>query len=770
MKYFLSVLACTLFFFIGKAQQATPGNRYNIIPYPQHLQSEPGSFQITEATRLIVSGKNRFGNETGFLKRMLREYLGRDALKAGTSDRNFVELRYDPSLQSTEAYRLEVTPQSIIITAKDGAGMFYGIETLRQLLPAGIETGKGQSLLVPCVKIKDCPAFGWRGVMLDVSRHFFSVSYLKKLTDMMALYKLNTLHLHLTDDQGWRIEIKKYPKLTEEGAWRTFDNHDSACMEMAGKTGNKDFDPDSEHIIHKDGETLYGGFYTQAQMKDFIRYAAERHIQIIPEIDMPGHMMAAVRIYPQLTCDSAVGDVQHTFSNPICPCNEDVLQFAKDIFNEIADLFPSKYIDIGGDEVNKQSWAKSPVVQRFMKEKGFTNMNQIQSYFNDYILSFFQSKGKKLVGWDEIVEGHIDSSAVVMFWRAWAHDAPLMAAENHNKIVMSPDGPLYFDAFPDAQTLSSVYNYNPYDSVYHFRAAQEKNIIGLQGNLWTEMIPSEKRADYMLMPRMTALAELAWTHRYRYDAYLQRLNAQYARLDALQINYRLPDLNGLVQNYAITGKRTSFFVSSPNQLFTIHYTTDGKLPDMNSPVMDKPVIIPHPLVMKLALFTPAGRRGDVYPLNFNAAQYGISRRIEHLSEGLRCDYHIGEFRQTAAIKGRPDSILHVRNIMVPGMALAPAFGLKFNGYIDVPETGIYTFYLTSNDGSVLYIGDQKVIDNDGAHADKQIGGQAALEKGLHSFRLDFAELGGGYALRLLYSFKGSDPKTVPDEWLKSIIK
>ena len=750
------------------AQKLSKQTSYNIIPYPSSLRPGAGNFVISGGTTLVVNEGNMFNEEAAFLKQLIQSYLGEDALNGkGATVTNTIVLKYDANLTKPESYRLIINSKSTTLAAKDKAGMFYAIETLRQLLPAAVETGKGATLQLPCVAIEDQPAFKWRGMMLDVSRHFFSVQYLKKFVDLMALYKLNTLHMHLTDDQGWRIEIKKYPRLTSESAWRTYNRHDSACIRMANETGNDDFKPDTQHIIHKNGQTLYGGYYTQEEMRDFIRYAASRHIEVIPEIDMPGHMMAAARIYPELTCDTLVSDNPNEFSNPICPCNPHVLEFAKDIFSEIADLFPSKYIHIGGDEVNKKHWAKSPVAQAFMKEKGFTNMDQIQSYFNDYMLAFFKSKGKTLVGWDEIIEGTIDSSAVMMFWRSWAPEMPGKAAANHNNMVMTPSGPLYFDGIPDAETLPVVYNCDPYnEALYHLTEDAKKHIIGVQANLWTEMIPSEKRADYMIMPRLTALAEIGWTHRYNYKAYLQRLNAQYSRLDSLNINYRLPDLSNLVENYAILGK-TPFYVASPLSRFKVHYTLDGTLPDANSPQLSKPVILDHAVVMKLALFTPTGRRGDVYILNFNEQQIGENINISNLEKGLTAELYKGSFPYTTDIKGNADSVFSVKEITVPSTIKASAFGLKYKGYIQVPETGIYTFYLTCNDGGILYIGNQKIINNDGWHSDITKGGQVALQKGLHPVSLNFVEAGGGYTLKLKYSYKGSEPKSVPAEWFKT---
>lgn len=762
--YFILSLAAGSLFLLLRPFSARAQSGFNVIPYPAEVTVRPDSFVLSSAT-VLVSPERRFASEAAHLQEMLSEYLGaRLPEKPAHGGHNALVLQYDEHLEKAESYRLDIHKDRITLSARDGAGLFYAIETLRQILPAAPQ---GATYAVPGMQITDAPAFAWRGMMLDVSRHFFSIDYLKKFADRMAMYKLNKLHLHLTDDQGWRIEIKKYPRLTAEGAWRTFNNHDLDCIRTAEETGNDDFRPDPQHIVQKDGQTLYGGFYSQEEMRAFIRYAAERHIEVIPEIDMPGHMMAATKIYPGLTCDNEIGSVIGVFSNPICPCKEEVLAFARDVFSEIADLFPSKYIHIGGDEVNKKTWQESALVQAFMKEKGYTRVEQVQRYFNDYMLNFFRSKGKIMLGWDEIAEGGIDSSARVMYWRGWVPEMPSHATSAGHEVIMSPSGPLYFDAIPDALTLPSVYHYRPLDrAMYRLSEASEKRILGVQANVWTEMIPSEKRVDYMVMPRMTALAEVGWSQVYRYESYLQRINTHYERWDRLKMNYRLPDLTDLADNYALLGK-TPFFAASPHLRFQVRYTLDGSLPVAASPRMKEPVILERATVMKLALFTPTGRRGDVYTLNFNEQQLAKQQEPSDLEEGLLATSHKGYFKLTTEIKTPADSTFKTSAIGVPSTLKAPAFGLKFSGYLQVPDTGIYTFYLTCNDGGVLYIGGQKIIDNDGLHPDKTKGGQAGLQKGLHPFSLDFMDYGGGYALDLKYSFGESAPRPVPASWFKS---
>jgi hexosaminidase len=748
------------------AQQSGEDTILSLIPYPASLIHNKGHFSITRFTRLVKQGGNAglFSNEQQFLQNMIYNCLGDSLSTAQVAPaRDYIMLKYDAAAALPESYRLDVTENAIILTAKDGAGMFYALETLRQLMPAAMENSRLHQLQIPSVTIADRPAFFWRGMHLDVSRHFFSLAYLRKYADMMALYKLNKLHLHLTDDQGWRIEIKKYPLLTEKGAWRHFERHDSICMKVFETTGNTDFEIDKRYLKQQNGQPVYGGYYTQDEMKEFIAYAASRHIEVIPEVDMPGHMAAAASAYPWLTCDST-RNTGPGFSTPICPCNEDVIEFSKNILTEIAALFPSRYIHIGGDEVDTRNWEKAPVSRAFMQARGMSRPSELQGYFNKRIQQFLTGMGKTMIGWDEIVESGTDSNATVMFWRTWAGKLPALAAANGNKVVMTPDGPYYFDGTPDINSVYEVYHYNPLDTGYHIKSEDAHRIIGVQANLWSETIPTEARADYMILPRMTALSEVGWTYRNLYNSYTNRLRQHYPRLDNLGILYRLPDLEGLFEsNVFVTPRR--FFVSSPLPYFKVRYSTDGTLPESSSPVLSDSIDISGPMQLKLALFAPNGHRGDIYTLNFSKTAYqkALSPAARTLP-GLHCAIYNGNYSNTGQIQGPPSKTLTVKGISVPQPAPGKTFGLKFNGYIAVPATGIYSFYLNCNDGGALWIGDEKIIDNDGLHQDRERGGQIALEKGMHPIRLEFFDAGGGYRLQLRYSAGKGAPQPVPPSW------
>jgi len=741
--------------------------KYPLIPYPQLLTPGPGTFRVTSVTPIILDDGHKFGNEIAQLNNLFIKALGvqlnRTAKKTST---RAIWIKYDPTITNPEGYRLTITEKLVTISAKESVGMYRAVETIRQLLPAEIENKSGKktkSVILPALSITDYAAYSWRGMHLDVSRHFFSMSYLKKFIDIMALYKMNKLHLHLTDDQGWRIEIKKYPKLTEQGAWRTFDKNDSACMKRS--KNNPDFAIDTEHIIHKDGKTLYGGFYTQQQMKGLVVYAAARHIDIIPEIDMPGHMMAAITAYPFLTCngENKFGEL---FSKPICPCNESTFEFAENVFSEIMDIFPSKYIHIGGDEVDRSDWAKSDACKALMQREGIKDLPALQSYFINRMEKFFNSKGRKLIGWDEVIEGGISPTALIMYWRGWVPDAPVKAVKNGNTVIMAPGEPLYFDNQPDQYSLYKIYHFNPIPAKLNEQEA--KNIIGAQAELWSENLPSEKRTDYMYMPRMTALSELLWTNKQAdYDSYLERLQLNYKRLEVLNVHYRLPDLPGIINENVFTDADT-LDVKKPLPQMRIFYTTDGTLPKTTSQKLKAPLIIKQSQVIKLAAFMPNGLRGDIYTLNYKKQDYARAAQQSNTKPGLTCNYYKAFFKQTSLIAAaKSDSTFSTDNIAVPATVRAPSFAITYRGYIDIPANGVYSFYLTCDDGGVLKIANRMVVDNDGLHSAIEKNGQVALSRGLQPFALDFIEGGGGFTLKLKYSVNGSEPEEVPEDWFKN---
>jgi hexosaminidase len=731
------------------------GKQLALIPYPKSVEMGKGSFIFS--LNSFVSGDEMFYNEQLLLAQLFADNFGKPLPVVKGSGK--IQLLVDRSITNPEGYKLTVTPDKITLQATGKAGMLIAVQTLRQLLPAGIES-KNRGFVrfsIPAVKIIDEPAFSWRGTHLDVSRHFFTLDYLKRHIDLMALYKLNKFHLHLTDDQGWRVEIKKYPKLTEEGAWRTLNNQDSIVIKRS--KDDPDFIIDRRFFKQKDGREVYGGFYTQQELKQLVAYAAERNIEIIPEIDMPGHMMAAINSYMYLSCDSS-STFGKFFSTPICPCNPATLDFAKDIFTEIMEIFPSTYIHIGGDEVERSHWERSQACQDMMKREGMKTSAELQAWFINSMEKFFKEKGRKLIGWDEILDGGISSSAAIMYWRTWAGNAPKEAVNNGNVVIMSPDNPFYFSEQPDKNSLPATYNYSLIPSTID---AKDRNmIIGGQANVWTEYVATEQRADYLYMPRMTALAENLWGSPKNYASYLDRLNTHFIRLDTMKVAYRMPDLP-LLYNYAFTDSMVVDVRSSMSNA-KIRYTTDGSAPVQSSPVLNK-LVLKTSQKLRMAAFKPDGRRGDIFDVAYHMQPLAKpAAATASTNKGLRVEWYKRSFDSTTLITGQPDQQFIVGGVQVPKEAETSSFTMRYRGYINVPSSGIYTFYLTCDDAGVLKIAEREVVNNDGMHAPKEKNGQVALEKGLQSFSLDFIEGGGGYTLKLLYSKDGSAPSEIPASW------
>lgn len=731
----------------------------NLIPYPQKLELNKGSFILSTQTQLISNDKGLFTNEIAYFQSMITPLLGNSLTYQ--QGKNSIEFDYVDAFKNGEAYKLTITPDKVKVEASGATGVFYAIQTIRQLLPVQTETATkiNGALLLPAMQVSDQPAFSWRGSMIDVSRHFFSIEYLKRHIDRMALYKMNKLHLHLTDDQGWRIEIKKYPELTQNGAWRTFNNQDTVCMTMA--KDNPDMNIDSRYIINKDGKQLYGGYYTQDQLKDLINYATKHHVEIIPEIDMPGHMLAAIHAYPYLT-DMENAGWGKLFSTPLNPCKDEVYTFVENVLSEIISLFPSSYIHIGADEVDKTAWSHSDLCKSFMKEKSIKDYEELQTYFVHKVANYIQSKGKKVITWDDAIDGELDPSINVMYWRGWVRTSLPKAAQNGNPVIMSPTNPLYFDYIPDRSSLRAVYDMNVIDK--SFTAGKENLVKGAQANLWTEKVPSEQRADFMMFPRLIALAEHLWTNKDLYDDFYQRLLANFNRLDALNVHYRLPDLSGFALE-SVFVKETMFDVENPLPGMSVHYTMDGSIPTINSPKLKTALKIDKPLEVKFALFSPSGARGDIYDVSYKQVPMAKPAKVNgKLSNGLVCSFYDGMFKSTANIKAEKDKEVIVSNLVVPKEFATAAFALKYRGYIKVPATGIYSFFFTCDDGGKLYIANRTTVDNDGLHSAIEKSGQAALCKGIHPFALDFVEGGGGFTLKLQYSFNGSVIQDIPDSW------
>ena len=514
--------------------EAVPAT-FSILPQPGRLIPGEGSFALTRET-VIVSDQ-----QTRATALLLADFLAPASgltlpvLADRPTDMPAIILSVDANLTNLgkEGYMLAVAPEQITIRSLTPAGVFYGTQTLKQLLPADIfaRAPVQRSWQIPSVTIEDSPRFPWRGAMLDTARHFFPTQEILKMIDLLALHKLNVLHLHLTDDQGWRIEIKKYPRLTETGAWRK--------ETVVGHA----FDPQGY-----DGRA-HGGFYSQDELREIVAYAAARFVTILPEIDMPGHARAAIAAYPELGVTDEQVEVATTWGihpylyNP----EESTLRFLREVLAEVLDIFPGPYIHLGGDEAVKDQWQASPRVQARIKELGLKDEHELQSWFLSQMGAFLTQHGRRLIGWDEILEGGLPEGAVVMSWRGI--EGGITAAQADHDVIMTPQSHVYFDHYQsnDPAEPLAIGGYTPLNRVYDFEpvpseltSGQARHVLGAQGNLWSEYIPTTHHLEYMAFPRLIALAEVIWTAQELRDfaSFRSRLAAHEARLAHLNVAFR----------------------------------------------------------------------------------------------------------------------------------------------------------------------------------------------------------------------------------------
>lgn len=475
---------------------------YNVVPLPKSVVMAKGlPFNLTNATTIVYEGTNP---EMKRNARFLSEYIQQaSGIKTAVLDKRdkkaaTIVLTIDPKVAGAEAYRLSVNNKQVTIAASTPAGVFYGIQTLRKSLP--VQT-TGEAITLPAVTVADAPRFGYRGMMLDCARHFFPLSFVKKFIDILAMHNMNVFHWHLTEDQGWRLEIKSHPELTAKSSMRsgTVIGHNATV----------------------DDSIPHGGFYTQQEAREIVEYARQRHITVIPEIDMPGHMLAALAAYPELGCTGGPYEVGHrwgVYKDVLCLGKESTYKFVQDVIDEVVDIFPAKYFHIGGDESPTVMWEKCPKCLQKAKDEN-TDIKHLQQYFTNRVEKYLNGKGKSIIGWDEILEGKINQSATIMSWRGV--EPGLKAAKQGHDVIMTPSSHVYFDHYqakdtkhePDAiggcSPVEKVYSYEPLPDTL---SAEAKNRIkGVQANLWTEYIPFTTQAEYMVLPRMAALAEVQWT-------------------------------------------------------------------------------------------------------------------------------------------------------------------------------------------------------------------------------------------------------------------
>lgn len=722
--------------------------KISLIPQVRNLQQGNGNYFVSSATTISYSAE-----ELADAARFVANKVGVADVQFSESAVDGIFLTIDASLPHADEYRLNISKSGVKIAGQSGRGVMLGIQTLVQLLPNAIEsnTNDGSSTKwdVPFVNISDYPSYQWRGMMLDVSRHFYTTAEVKEFLDLMARYKFNKFHWHLTDDQGWRIEIKKYPLLTEKGGFRKFNTHDRECIHRAKVEQNSDFNLPSDRIHVADGDTLYGGFYTQDEIRDIVAHAGRLGIDVIPEIDMPGHFSAAIANYPYLSCFNQAGWGQ-IFSAPICPGKDEVLQFCEDVYTELFDLFPYEYYHLGADEVEKDNWKKCPNCQKRIKKEGLKNEEELQSWFVHHMEYFFNQNGKKLIGWDEILEGGLSETATIMWWRSWAKDAVHRATKQGNQAILTPNDFFYFDYAADAKTLSTVYAFNP--QLEGLSPEQLKLIKGVQANIWCEWIPSRERMQYMIYPRMTALSEVVWgtADATKFDDYLLRLVAHYDRWDLLNINYRVPDLEGFSSVNMFTHSKV-VDVKCLIPTVEIRYTTDGSLPTQESTLYTAPFTISESTDFNFRAFRKNGTADVAVKTRFVKMPLAEAATVNvaDLKEGLECKIFEKRYRNCENFTDGAKLLntLSVDKIAIPKGA-GGWLGLELTAWVEIPADGIYTFSLMSDDGSRLYVNDYYVVDNDGDHGPRTVDGQYGMKAGLHALKIHYYDGNNGGQLHL----------------------
>ncbi|MEI2429635.1 family 20 glycosylhydrolase [Lysobacter yananisis] len=755
---------------VPAAQTAAP----ELVPLPANVQWGEGAFALDAATTIYANNA-----EARAVAQLLRDELAATqglqlALRSGApkprkhedEPAQYVQFVAEPAgrdARANERYRLDIGPRGIRVAGAP-AGLFYGYQTLRQLLPA---VRGGAPLRLRALSVEDAPRFAYRGMHLDVGRHLFPLDFIKRYLDQMARYKLNTFHWHLTDDQGWRLEIKRYPKLVGVGSKRK--------QTVVGRN----IDP-----FVGDG-TPYGGFYTQEQAREIVAYARARHITVIPEIEMPGHALAALAAYPELACTPGpfeVGANWGVYDDIFCP-KEATFKFLENVLDEVVAIFPAPYVHIGGDEAPKTRWTASADAQAVIRREGLKDEHELQSYFIRRIEKFLHTRGKRIIGWDEILEGGLAPDATVMSWRGEA--GGIAAAQQGHDVVMTPTQCCYFDygQGPAAQeqwglggelSMDKVYAYDPVPAA--LTAAQARHVLGVQGNVWTEHLKTPAMVEYMAFPRLLALAEVAWTPQAQraWPDFQRRLRGQFAHLDRDRVGYRIPAPQGLEDVLLIQQgreRRRSHTVTLAPAVpgAAIRYTLDGRDPDDASPLYSAPIELvlelDKPVQLRTVSVLADGRRSGVQAATLRYRSYlpatakpartaaGWSYRVY---EGLfaNLDEFAAAARQRPAAQGAADTLALER------FGRRSRFGVRFDGYVRVPADGAYRFALQGDDRSALYVDGEAVVRND-TH-DRTLETSVPLRAGWHRLRLDWYQREGGMSLGLRMA--APDAQGQPGEW------
>ncbi len=748
----LIMLVLSTFIVVGSPDpiKAKDESAISIIPKPLSLKKDDGSFLVTKTTSVLYGGLGDVQRVAEELASRLRKATGYPIVVAPLSSGNKLEEAIIVSLSGKdmlgpEGYQMTVTRKLVRIDATTPAGAFYGVQTLYQILPVEIEKGglsENVTWSIPCVRIEDRPRFSWRGMHLDVGRHFCPKDSVKRYIDMIASYKMNTFHWHLTEDQGWRIEIKKYPRLTTAGAWRK------------ETMGNR---------------TPHGGFYSQEDVREIVEYARQHFITVVPEIEMPGHSQAALTAYPELSCSGGpftVATEWGIFNDVYCAGSEKTFQFVEEVIDEVSGLFPGPFFHIGGDECPKLRWSNCKRCQDRIAANGLKNEQELQSYFIKRVEQMLNARGKRLVGWDEILEGGLAPRATVMSWRGI--EGGIEAAKSGHDVVMTPTSHCYFDYYQGvAGEPKAIGGFLPIDTVYSYEpvpaaltAEESKHVLGAQGNVWTEWMPNYRQVEYMAATRMIALSEVVWTDKSQrnFKDFMQRMTPHYQRLGLRDINFRVPMPLG-VGGRKVIFKDALATISSPVPDATIYYTLDGHDPSTSSPKYAKPIPIKGDQTLKAMLLIPGAKASAPITTSFLTVDPSVN--------GIAYNY----FEDVWVLLPNMAAMKPLRSGRTFDLSFTSLphrwgdYGFQFKCFIDLPNDGDYTFYSASDDGSKLFLDDKLLINNDGLHGTIELNVKVTLNKGKHKLEVWYFQSGGASDLFVSLEGPGILKQQIPPRML-----
>lgn len=733
---------------LGQGSEKLP----SIVPQPQEYSRKSGEFEILPSTVIVASGEAL--DEAEALAGMLRRSTGYPLpIRPARPVKDYIELELKPEMKwlGGEGYRVSVRDGYINVRAFESAGLFYGLQSFRQLLPLEIESTRQVFMdwKVPGVEISDAPRFGWRGMHLDESRHFFGKDHVKKFIDSLALYKFNKFHWHLVDDGGWRIEINKYPDLTRIGAWRIGDG--------------RGYDHSQIFFNQNDGVyQVYGGFYTQADIKEIVAYAAKRHVEIIPEIEMPGHSLPALWVNRELACDEASVNrvlpvIRTQFVNTYCPGKPATYDFLETVLDEVLGLFPGKYVHIGGDEVDKRTWQTCTDCVTLRQRENLAGVEEEYGYFMGKMAGYLKGKGRVAVGWDEVLEGGKPTNTVVMSWRG--DSAARMAIKSGVPAVMAPQQQTYFDHAYVATPLKEVYDFDPVPK--GVALADQSLILGGQGQVWTERLERWADVEQMVFPRMLALSEALWSpaNLKSWGRFSAKVGEQSERLEALGIEsyVREPDY----ESYLVAFRDSSILPPPTDSTgLGAKMSIDGSDPTAASEDFSRPFTVTESRTVKVAFQRKGGAVGR--PVSVHFLKY--SAPVGQLEPGLWADWYGGRFRSVEGFSGTVERT-GVDTWANQWRFLDDPFGVRFSGFLRIPADGTYTFSIRSDDGSRLTFAGFNVLDLSEIGVSQASQVTVKLVKGDYPFELLYFDGGGNRELLWEVEAAGFRRRSVPTEWL-----